>query len=36
MLQKDIFTYGQGNILTLSATRNDPTNFAFITKKGNH
>ena len=32
---KGYITYGQGNILTLSATRNDPTNFAFITKKGN-
>ena len=28
-------SYGQGNILTLSAIRSDPTNFAFIVKKGN-
>ena len=28
-------TYGQGNILTLSAIRTDPTDFAFVVKKGN-
>ena len=28
-------TYGQGNILTLSAIRTDPTNFAFVVKKAN-
>lgn len=27
-------TYGQGNILTLSAIRSDPTNFGFVTRKG--
>ena len=27
-------TYGQGNILSLSAIRSDPTNFGFVTKKG--
>lgn len=28
-------TYGQGNILTLSAIRTDPTDFAFVVKRGN-
>ncbi len=28
-------TYGQGNILTLSAIRTDPTDFAFVVKSGN-
>ena len=28
-------SYGQGNILTLSAIRSDPTNFAFVVKRGN-
>ena len=28
-------TYGKGNILTLSSIRTDPTNIAFIIKKGN-
>lgn len=27
-------TYGQGNILTLSAIRSDPTNFGFVARKG--
>lgn len=28
-------TYGKGNLLTLSAIRTDPTNFAFFVKNGN-
>ena len=27
-------TYGQGNILTLSAIRSDPTNFGFVVRRG--
>lgn len=31
----DYISYGKGNILTLSATRTDPINFAFFVKKEN-
>lgn len=31
---KGYITYGKGNILTLSSTRTDPTDFAFFVKKG--
>lgn len=32
---KGYITYGKGNILTLSAVRSDPTNFAFFVRNGN-
>lgn len=32
---KNYISYGKGNILTLSAVRTDPTNFAFFIKNGN-